>query len=160
ESFTQAATNTAAEYGGSGLGLTIAKHLVEMMGGHIWVDSAPGEGSVFSFTAKLQVPPGTAVRMARPEFKGIRILVLEDQASDREEVRVILSKAGVQVAAATEGKEGLAEYKRGRSRGTPFHLVLVASRLADMSGWEVAKEIAELGSLNSLVFLLTPGQRA
>ena len=160
ESFTQAATSTAAEYGGSGLGLTIAKHLVEMMGGHIWVDSAPGEGSVFSFTTKLQVPPGTAVRMARPEFKGIRILVLEDQPSDREEVRSILTKAGVQVTVATGGKEGLSEYKRGRNRGSPFHLVLVASRLTDMSGWEVAKEIAELGSLNSLVFLLTAGQRA
>ncbi len=160
ESFTQAASSTAAEYGGSGLGLTIAKHLVEMMGGHIWVDSAPGEGSVFSFTTKLQVPPGTPVRMARPEFRGIRILVMEEQGQDREEVRSILARAGVQVVLTGGGREGLTEFKRAKNRGTPFHLVMVASRLADMSGWEVAKEIAELGNLASLIFLLTPGQRA
>ncbi|MBI3602428.1 MAG: response regulator [Candidatus Omnitrophica bacterium] len=117
--FTQAHNSTARRYGGTGLGLTICKKLVEMMYGQIWVDSVEGQGSTFHFTIMFGYRPHALLKMkenadgqdtalALPEeFKHLRILVAEDSVVDQRITVKILQKLGWQVMAVANGQEVL-----------------------------------------------------
>jgi signal transduction histidine kinase len=84
--FTQADLSTTRRYGGTGLGLVISKQLVEMMGGEIGVESEPGKGSIFSFTARLQRQPGRAQTTFTPreDLRNLRILIVDDNETNRK----------------------------------------------------------------------------
>jgi len=142
ESFTQADSSTTRNYGGSGLGLAIVRRLVELMGGKIWVTSQPGIGSAFFFTAPFGVLPaaerGTAEEV---ELKGLRVLVVDDNATNRLILRELLSRKGAIVAEAEGGAEALSEWKRARIAGTPYGLVLLDCRMPVMDGFQVAQGI-------------------
>jgi PAS domain S-box-containing protein len=139
ESFEQAHSSAHVLYGGTGLGLTISKRLVELMGGEITAESREGQGSTFSFSITLgvQEPCEELVRdAATPTGRRLRLLVVEDNAVNLLFLQELLATLGHSVALARSGREALDSLARER-----FDLVLMDIRMPDMSGDEATRII-------------------
>jgi len=117
EKFVQADASTTRRYGGTGLGLAISRDLVELMGGQVSVESAPGEGSVFSFTLpmpRVETPPASspAAEAAPAGPPALRILAAEDNAINRTVLKTLLGQAGLEVAIVDNGAEAVEAWRR------------------------------------------------
>lgn len=132
QEFTQADGSTTRRYGGTGLGLTISKRIVELMGGRIWVDSAPSQGSSFNFTARfpLTTPPApSAVPM--PKADVMRVLVVDDQPDARDALADLLGALGVGITVpgavdlADDGDTALAMVEQAEARQCPYDMLLI-----------------------------------
>lgn len=152
EAFSQADASTTREYGGTGLGLAISRQLSAMMGGEIGVESRPGEGSTFGFTAllkkaspdwsKLTCPMGAPQTGSVPvetSFKG-RILVAEDNPVNQEIARLALISLGCDVDVVSNGREALDALFSSES---PYDLVFMDCQMPGMDGYEATKIIRE-----------------
>jgi PAS domain S-box-containing protein len=157
-SFSQVDASTTRRYGGTGLGLAISKRLSEMMGGTMWAESRPGDGSTFHFTVTMEAAPIAAPTEPRPaELVGKRLLVVDDNAANREVVRRQASSWGL-VARETGSPGEALEWVR---RGDPFDVAILDLQMPDVDGLTLARELRALRDAASLplVLLTSLGRR-
>ena len=140
QSFQQADSSTTRRYGGTGLGLVIAKRLVELMDGHIGVDSVLGQGSTFWFTARLGLDAKRSPRQHGTP-RALRVLVVDDNEPAREVISELVTGLGFRSAMAASGIEALAEIERADAAGQPYDVVLIDWKMPGMDGIELAREI-------------------
>jgi len=164
ESFSQADSSTTRKFGGTGLGLTICRNLVQMMDGRIWVESSEGEGATFLFTARFTVDRNTEqpARHLSHEMRlaGLHVLVVDDNDTNRLILRQVLSSWGMEVFEAANGEQGLAELHRAAD-ARPFDLVLLDCRMPEMDGFTVAEKIkTEFPDSIMPVMMLTSDNRS
>jgi PAS domain S-box-containing protein len=163
DAFIQADGSTARRYAGTGLGLTICRRLVEMMGGRIWLESAVGQGSVFHFNARF----GFGSHSTRPKpfettkLEGLPVLVVDDNPTNRRILEGMLAAWGMSPAVAESAPLALSQLRRAIETGRPFPLMLVDANMPGQDGFWLVEQVRQEARLagTTAIMLTSAGQR-
>ncbi len=156
QSFSQVDSSTTRKFGGTGLGLTIARNLTELMGGRIGVESSAGKGAAFWFTAVMEKQDRANIfrDVSDTFFEGLRVLVIDDKITVRSILKRYLRCWGCEIEEAENGVEAL-EVLRSRARSDRnIHLAIVDLRMPGMDGWQFASEVNADKVINSTKLIL------
>ncbi len=151
QQFSQADASTSRRYGGSGLGLAICSRLVRLMGGNIGVNSTPGRGSHFFFTARFGLQAGGAPNpppLRLGAMSGARILIVDDNDAAREVILGMSLSLGLRAEAVADGPQAIAAVAAASAAANPFHLVLLDWKMPGMDGVECARRIRDTSQLH------------
>jgi PAS domain S-box-containing protein len=144
EAFEQADGSTTRTFGGTGLGLAICKQLTGLMGGRIWAESSPGEGSAFHFTVSM----GAAEKDGSPEIRRVsaqlgatRILVVDDHSGNRDALGALFLRWGAEPTTSGCGQAAIEEVKSAARKGEPFDLILTDLHMPGIDGFSLAEAV-------------------
>jgi two-component system sensor histidine kinase/response regulator len=156
-SFEQADTSTTRKYGGTGLGLAISRQLADLMNGEVGVDSTPGKGSTFWFTAAF--PRGTSSPIdwaPDPDLRGRRVIVVDDNPYVLDVVSGMLRSMKFEVGSASSGRQAIAEIDRAIAAGTPYEIAFLDWHMPELDGAGTAGEItARFGAAAPRMAMIT-----
>jgi two-component system, sensor histidine kinase and response regulator len=159
DAFSQADGSMTRKYGGTGLGLTISMRLVEMMGGRVWLESQPGQGSTFHFTVQLTVQDTASARpipLQPEQLRDLHALIVDDNFTNRRVLHGMLSRWGMRPTSVEGGRAALQALEIAKSTGHPFPLILLDGQMPDMDGFALAEQIQkDPGLLAVTIMMLT-----
>jgi signal transduction histidine kinase/CheY-like chemotaxis protein len=156
DSFTQADASSTRKYGGTGLGLTISKQLVELMGGKIWLKSSPGLGSTFYFSLPFKVQSGKVEGFESKfqQFNDLRILAVDDNPTNNFILKEIIADKGAEVDTAGSGAEALEAVAESIETDNPYQIILMDNFMPQKSGLKTAEEIRNKFNLKNLQIII------
>jgi signal transduction histidine kinase/DNA-binding response OmpR family regulator/HPt (histidine-containing phosphotransfer) domain-containing protein len=147
QAFEQADASTTREHGGTGLGLAISKRLAQLMGGDVGVTSEVGKGSTFWFTARLGNGAATRPRAPRPDLRGRRVLIIDDNPQARAVLSSMLTSMTFVVHEAPSGLEGIEMVRHAAEISEPYEIAFVDWQMPGIDGIETGKRIRALPNL-------------
>ena len=162
EAFEQADSSTTRRFGGTGLGLAISRKLIQLMGGRLWLESEPGQGSRFHFTAGLTLaaPPKTAPRAEPAMLLDLPVLIVDDNATNRLILDEMLRNWRMRPTAVDGARAALAAMQEAAASNRPFSLVLLDANMPEIDGFQLADEIRQHPRLaEATIMMLTSGDR-
>ncbi len=155
--FIQADTSTTRNYGGTGLGLTICTRLVSMMGGNVWFESELGRGSQFHFLVRLKILESKAehrVVIRDGELRGVRVLVVDDNATNRRVLQESLKRWELRTCAVESGEQAVAELIAARAAADPYQLILTDMHMPNMDGIRLVEKIRDTPGLSTAAIMM------
>ncbi len=157
--FAQADNSTTRKYGGTGLGLTISKRLVGLMGGNMWVESEVGRGSHFHFTARFMAsekPMEAGTIAPLQSLQGVKVLIVDDNRTNRRILEGMLKRWDMKSTSVEDGEAALTQMSSAQIAGDPYALVLTDMHMPKMDGFSLVEQIRQHREFSaSIIMMLT-----